>query len=181
MLIREVNKMNGCMSSFPGMPSGEVSPGIAQLKAEHVSLREKLAGLFSLSEKIENGIDPEQAFSQLKKEVVVFKEELDPHSEREESVLFPMLGAYIGTTTGPIAVMEYEHEQAKSFIKTFLAGAESEPISPEKVKDLAELIKNAHHILTDHFTKEENVLFMMAERMLSDEEKEEMHRRIQEI
>ena len=169
------------MSSFSGMQSGEVSPGIAQLKAEHVSLRGKLAGLFSLIEKIENDIDPEQTFAELKKEVVIFKAELDPHSEREESVLFPMLGEYIGTTTGPIAVMEYEHEQAKSFIKTFLEEVESESVSPEKVKDLAGLVKNAHNILSEHFTKEENVLFMMAERMLSVEEKEELHRRIQEI
>lgn len=173
--------MNGCMSSFSGMQSGEVSPGIAQLKAEHVSLRGKLAGLFSLIEKIENDIDPEQTFAELKKEVVIFKAELDPHSEREESVLFPMLGEYIGTTTGPIAVMEYEHEQAKSFIKTFLKEVESESVSPEKVKDLAGLVKNAHNILSEHFTKEENVLFMMAERMLTVEEKEELHRRIQEI
>jgi hemerythrin-like domain-containing protein len=163
------------------MQSGEVSPGIAQLKSEHVSLREKLAGLFSLIEKIENDIDQEKNFGELKKEVVIFKAELDPHSEREESVLFPMLGEYIGTTAGPIAVMEYEHEQAKSFIKTFLEGAETETVSPEKVKNLAELVKNAHDILTEHFTKEENVLFMMAERMLSDKEKEELHRRIQEI
>ena len=146
-----------------------------------MSLRGKLAGLFSLIEKIENDIDPEQTFAELKKEVVIFKAELDPHSEREESVLFPMLGEYIGTTTGPIAVMEYEHEQAKSFIKTFLEEVESESVSPEKVKDLAGLVKNAHNILSEHFTKEENVLFMMAERMLSVEEKEELHRRIQEI
>jgi regulator of cell morphogenesis and NO signaling len=170
-------KMNG----FPGMQSGELSSGLAQLKREHVSLREKLNGLNSLIEKIENDIDVELTFADLKKGVVTFKAELDPHSEREESVLFPMLGEYIGTTSGPIAVMEYEHEQAKSFIKTFLEGAEAETLSTEKIKSLAELVKNAHNILTEHFTKEENVLFTMAERMLSDEEKEELFRRIQEI
>jgi hemerythrin-like domain-containing protein len=169
------------MIGFPGMQSGELSPGLAQLKTEHASLREKLASLFSLIEKIETDIDLEQTFAELKKGVIAFKAELDPHSEREESVLFPLLGQYIGTTSGPIAVMEYEHEQAKSFIKTFLERAESEQISPEKIKNLAELVKNAHNILTEHFTKEENVLFTMAERMLSEEEKAELHRRIQEI
>jgi regulator of cell morphogenesis and NO signaling len=173
--------MNGFMNGFPGMQSGELSPGISRLKREHVSLREKLADLYTLIEKIENDIDVEQTFVDLKKGVVTFKAELDPHSEREESVLFPMLGEYIGTTSGPIAVMEYEHEQAKSFIKTFLEGAETETIASEKIKSLAELVKNAHNILTEHFTKEENVLFTMAERMLSDEEKEELYRGIQEI
>jgi hemerythrin-like domain-containing protein len=174
-------KMSGSMGGFPGMESGEFSPGLARLKREHSSLREKLASLFALIEKIENDIDVEQTFASLKTGVVTFKAELDPHSEREESVLFPMLGQYIGTTSGPIAVMEYEHEQAKTFIKTFLEGAETEQVSFEKIKDLAELVQNAHNILTEHFTKEENVLFTMAERMLSEEEKAELYQRIQEI
>jgi hemerythrin-like domain-containing protein len=169
------------MSGFPGMQSGELSPGLAQLKGEHVSLREKLAGLFSLTEEIENEADNEKNFSELKKSVIAFKAELDPHSEREEGVLFPMLGEYIGTTSGPIAVMEYEHEQAKSFIKAFLEKAEKEQLSSEEMKDATALVTSAHNILTEHFTKEENVLFPMAERMLSAEEKEELHRRIQEI
>jgi regulator of cell morphogenesis and NO signaling len=46
---------------------------------------------------------------------------------------------------------------------------------------LAALIKSAYLILTEHFAKEENVLFPMAERMLSDDEKEKLYQKIQEI
>ena len=173
--------MSGCMSAFPGMQSGELSPGLARLKGEHAPLREKLAGLFSLTEKIESEENINQLFVELIKSVETFKAELDSHSEREEGVLFPMMGTYIGTTSGPIAVMEYEHEQAKSFINAFLENAEKENPTLEEMKNSAELVKNAHNILTEHFTKEENVLFPMAERMLSDEEKEELLKRIQEI
>jgi regulator of cell morphogenesis and NO signaling len=173
--------VSGCMSGFPGMQSGELSPGLAQLKREHGPLREKLAGLFSLTEKMEADIETESTFADLVTGVKAFKAELDPHSEREEGVLFPMMGEYIGTTSGPIAVMEYEHDQAKSFIQAFLQKAETEQLSTEEMKDSAELVQNAHNILTEHFTKEENVLFTMAERMLSDEEKAELFRRIQEI
>jgi hemerythrin-like domain-containing protein len=45
----------------------------------------------------------------------------------------------------------------------------------------AGLIKNAYYTLTQHFAKEENVLFPMAENLLSKEEKEELYKRIKEI
>lgn len=173
--------MEGCMSAFGGMPPAELSKGLAQLKREHGPLREKLEGLSKLTEQIGKEIDVTQTFAQLKISVEVFKAELDPHSEREEGVLFPMMGQYIGMTTGPIAVMEYEHEQAKMHIKAFLEKAENANLTAEEMNAGAELVKNAYTILTDHFTKEENVLFPMAERMLSDEEKEELFNKIQEI
>jgi hemerythrin-like domain-containing protein len=174
--------MDGCMSAFPGMQHDELSPGLAQLKGEHGPLREKLAVISSLIENMKNEIDMEQTFIELKNSVAVFKAELDPHSEREEGVLFPMMGKYIGTTSGPIAVMEYEHDQAKSFINAFIEKTENEiQVSSEEMKDSAGLAENAYNILTEHFTKEENVLFPMAERMLSDQEKTELYKRIQEI
>nr|WP_256236116.1 hemerythrin domain-containing protein [Bacillus sp. EB600] len=173
--------MSGCMSAFSGMPPAELSAGLAQLKEEHSPLREKLAGLLLLTEQIETDAEVEKIFTALKSSVAIFKSELDIHSEREEEVLFPMMGEYIGTSSGPVAVMEYEHEQAKALIGDFLRKTNNGQFSIEEMKNAAGLIKNAHDILSDHFTKEENVLFPMAERMLSDEEKAELHRKIQEI
>jgi regulator of cell morphogenesis and NO signaling len=172
--------MSGCMSAFSGMPPAELSAGLAQLKGEHSPLREKLAGLLLLTAKIETEEVAEKIFAALKSSVAIFKAELEIHSHREEDVLFPMMGEYIGTSSGPIAVMEYEHEQAKALIGDFLKNANNGRLSTEEMKNAAELVKNAHGILSDHFTKEENVLFPMAERMLSDEEKAELHRKIQE-
>jgi regulator of cell morphogenesis and NO signaling len=172
--------MNGCMSAMAGTPSVELSKGLKQLKGEHPSLLAQLDELFQLTQKIEQQADFE-TFTNLKDKVVKFKAELDPHSEREEGVLFPMMGVYIGTTSGPIAVMEYEHDQAKAKIKEFLSSTEEIKLSVEEIKLKANLIQDAYHILTGHFAKEENVLFPMAERMLSEEEKEELFQKIQEI
>jgi regulator of cell morphogenesis and NO signaling len=173
--------MEGCMGAFGGMEQGHLSEGLAQLKSEHPPLLEKLEGLLELSQKVEHEIDLEESFNQLKTDVKVFISELDPHSEREEGVLFKMMEKYIGKS-GPIAVMEYEHEQAKTFIGTFLNKTNSEElISSEDQKKYAGLIKNAYYTLTEHFAKEENVLYPMAERMLSDEEKEELLIKIKEI
>jgi regulator of cell morphogenesis and NO signaling len=173
--------MNGCMSGQGGMPQAELSEGLKQLKSEHPPLLAQLAGLFQLTEQVDQEVDIEKNFSELKTKVAEFKAALDPHFEREEGVLFPMMGVYIGTTSGPIAVMEYDHDQAKSKIKAFLKKADEDLLATEEMKDSAELIKSAYFILTEHFSKEENVLFPMAERMLTDEEKEELLQKIQEI
>ena len=173
--------MSGCMSAFSGMPEVELSAGLAQLKEEHKGLYAMLDGICSLVEKIENDEEIAVNFAELRNKVSEFKAVLDPHSEREENVLFPMMGAYIGTTSGPIAVMEYEHDQAKEYIRSFLEKSETVQTSDDEMKNVNDLAKNAYLILTEHFAKEENVLFPMAERMLSDEEKEEFYQKIQQI
>jgi len=173
--------MSGCMSALGGMPQGELSKGLQQLKSEHPPLLKQLEELFDLTQKIDQEIEIEMNFATLITKVNEFKAALDSHSEREEGVLFPMMGVYIGTTSGPIAVMEYEHDQAKSNIGEFLKKVESGLEASEEKKQSAQLIQNAYFILTEHFSKEENVLFPMAERMLTVEEKDELYKKIQEI
>jgi len=173
--------MSGCMSTFGGMPQAELSKGLKQLKSEHPPLLRQLEDLYDLTQKINQENDIEANFAALITKVKEFKAALDPHSEREEGILFPMMGVYIGTTSGPIAVMEYEHDQAKANIGEFLTMVGSGLGSTEEKKQAAELIQNAYFILTEHFSKEENVLFPMAERMLTDEEKEELFQKIQKI
>jgi regulator of cell morphogenesis and NO signaling len=173
--------MSGCMSALGGMPQAELSKGLKQLKSEHPPLLNQLEEMYDLTKKIDRELEIETNFTALVTKVKEFKAALDPHSEREEGILFPMMGVYIGTTSGPIAVMEYEHDQAKSNIGAFLVKAEGELDSIEEKKKAAELIQNACFILTEHFSKEENVLFPMAERMLTDNEKEELFRKIQAI
>lgn len=173
--------MSGCMSAFSGMPTVEMCAGLKQLKDEHILLLKELDDLFLLTEKVRKEEAVLEHFELLIKKVIEFKLLLDPHSEREEGVLFPMMGVYIGTTSGPIAVMEYDHEQAKGALRLFLEGADKALAEPSEMQKLSGVVQTAYHILTDHFAKEENVLFPMAERMFSDEEKEEFYRKIQLI
>jgi regulator of cell morphogenesis and NO signaling len=51
-------------------------------------------------------------------------------------------------------------------------------VSSKAAVELASYVINAYSILTEHFMKEENVLFPMAERLLSDEEKEELAQKL---
>jgi hemerythrin-like domain-containing protein len=177
------------MHQFPHMCGGMMNPSVslceplAKLKREHTPLREKMNQFAADASNV--GHDPQvadwaQKLSDLKTKVVAFIQELDPHSELEEGTLFPLMAKYIGRDVGPIAVMEYEHEQAKQYLKTFVELMESEPapVCKERARELASYAIRAHSILTDHFMKEENVLFPMAETILNDDDKNELRRKV---
>lgn len=168
-----------------GMMGGaiELCEPLQTLKNEHGPLTAQMEKLHETSIKVGSNSSIDNWVEQiaaLKTDVIAFVQHLTPHSEREEGVLFPMMAKYIGREAGPIAVMEYEHDQAKLHLETFLAKTAhlNGEIKGKEAKDLAELVNQAYFILTEHFSKEENVLFPMAERMLSDEEKEELKRKI---
>ena len=80
---------------------------------------DQLETLFSLCNKVEVEENKEAPFEELLHEVIDFSTKLEFHSVREEDYLFRMMEVYIGKNGGPIAVMEYEHEQANGFISEF--------------------------------------------------------------
>jgi len=178
------------MEQFPhmcGMMHGDMQTALceplAQLKREHTPLREQMNEFAAMAGNI--GHDPQIAdwserLSALKAKVDAFIQVLDPHSEIEEEGLFPLMAKYIGREVGPIAVMEYEHEQAKKHLSVFveMMEAASAPIPADRAREIAANALQAHSILTDHFMKEEAVLFPMAERILNDDDKAELKRQM---
>lgn len=110
----------------------------------------------------------------LHKKVLEFEKVLTPHSEREEGLLFPMMVKYVGYGGGPIVVMEFEHNQAKGYLDLFLEQAEKmgETIDESFSKEMASNVIKVCYVLSDHFLKEEEVLFPNAQQLLNEEEKE---------
>jgi regulator of cell morphogenesis and NO signaling len=173
--------MNGCPSGLFGNGPVTLSEGLQKLVNEHPPLRNRLESLFALCNKIEIDEEKEAFFNQLIREVVDFSTNLEYHSTREENYLFRMMEVYLGKSGGPIAVMEYEHEQANGFISEFLKNAGNHAqLTPDEIIKQIILIKNAYQTLLDHFAKEEQVLYPMAERMFSQEEKEDLLQKISE-
>ncbi|KON90409.1 hypothetical protein AF332_22550 [Sporosarcina globispora] len=169
------------MGSMVGDVSVVLSKGLKQLKEEHHPLLAMLEELHRITIIMEESPD-RTLFEKLTEHVKNFCRKLDPHSEREEGVLFRMMEQYLGKETGPIAIMEYEHDQAKNYFKTFLEAAErTEHLTEKEMTEYSGLIKNAYYTLTQHFSKEENVLFPMAENLLSNDEKQELYSKIQQI
>ncbi|WP_159433438.1 hemerythrin domain-containing protein [Bacillus tuaregi] len=169
--------MEGCMSSMMGNDPVKYSEGFVKLLADHDALREQLDELLQMVHHLENQVEKAKVFTALTENVVVFFKALEAHSEKEETILFPMLETFIGKNGGPIAVMEYEHEQAKGLIQAFLAKA-ALLLSDVEMVSHATLVKEAHSLLNSHFMKEENVLFPMGERLFSDTEKEELFEKL---
>lgn len=157
----------------------QLSPALAQLKEEHLPLRAQMEEFYALASAIgqdEQTTNWAEALIALQQKAVAFVGKLDPHSLLEEDILFPMMAQFIGRETGPIAVMEYEHDQAKKNLKQFMEAMEQLPdeVNLDQAKAIAAYLMNAYVILTEHFMKEENVLFPMAEQMLSADQKDEL-------
>lgn len=153
---------------------------LQKLYNEHTPLRKQMEEFYVVCKELKQ-IDEKESGSDKWKDLVsrvtTFESELSPHSEREEGILFPMMARYIGRETGPIAVMEYEHDQAKGYLRAFLNEAPHQADADTQRKiQLADFAIQAFLILRDHFHKEENILFPMAEQFLTNEEKEELGR-----
>ena len=170
--------MQGCPSSLIGNGPVMLSEGLQKLVNEHGPLRNRLEVLFSLSNTVEVDAEKEAPFEKLIKEVMNFSKELEFHSVREENYLFRMMEVYIGKNGGPIAVMEYEHEQANGFISEFLKNTQGSKQSADSMIQNSSLIKNAYYTLLDHFSKEEQILYPMAEQLFTEEEKEEFLQKV---
>lgn len=154
---------------------------LQQLMDEHVSLRADMDLFYDITEEIafDSGSDDVvQLFAKLYKQVSAFEIKLKAHSRREEEGLFPMMNRHLTEDDGIIEVMEYEHEKAEQHLHEFLTEAEKAGpnINEDDVQWISVIAVRAHATLTQHFAKEEKVLFPLAEDILSDEEKKELER-----
>jgi hemerythrin-like domain-containing protein len=87
------------------------------------------------------------------------------HHGKEEGQLFPaLIGAGIADKGGPIGVMLAEHAQGRQLIRDMEA---SISVSVNRVK-FAQAAKAYASLLRSHIQKENNVLFPMAERVLTE-------------
>ncbi|XYG88855.1 hemerythrin domain-containing protein [Heyndrickxia coagulans] len=152
--------------------------GLNQLKNEHGHLNERKRALYETAGQIINGEleNKREALDALRKGTESFSAQLKHHAEREENVLFTMMARYIGRENGPIAMMEYEHDEAEKYIEIFLNGTKI--MDEDQAEVLASYIVQMYELLTNHFFKEENVLFPMAENLLSAAEKDELEEKV---
>lgn len=98
------------------------------------------------------------------------------HHGKEEDLLFPKLGEKgFQPNTGPVAVMLYEHEQGRALIRRMVDAVEAfRAGNSGAALDWAVAAHSYVALLRAHIDKENNVLFVMAERVLSDREQEDL-------
>jgi len=141
---------------------------IEELKAEHQAVLLTISILDQITSKLAAGQAIELShLDQILEFLQVFVDKC--HHGKEEKVLFPaMEEAGIPRQGGPIGVMYYEHEQGRSFVQGLRRGVEGYRGGKENaITEITENAKNYGRLLVAHIDKENNVLYVMAERVLS--------------
>jgi hemerythrin-like domain-containing protein len=105
------------------------------------------------------------------------------HHGKEETALFPALVlAGIPNENGPIGVMLHEHTIGRGFIKEISDAVEKYNTDPKLSKQvISKGLINYVNLLQNHIQKEENVLFPMANRVLTDQKQNEIFEQFEKI
>jgi hemerythrin-like domain-containing protein len=102
------------------------------------------------------------------------------HHGKEEDILFPVLESKgIPRDKGPIGVMLYEHKVGRGFIKDM-----SEDFDKYKTGDKTALTKISNSMrsyINGHIHKENNILFPMGDRVLSDQLQSELLEKFEKL
>jgi hemerythrin-like domain-containing protein len=105
------------------------------------------------------------------------------HHGKEEDLLFPKLEQKgMPREAGPIGVMLTEHDQGRAFVRQMAqAAGEYARGSAGAVARWTAAASGYAALLREHIYKENNILFVMAERMLTPEEQEELARQFEKV
>lgn len=142
-------------------------------QTHHVYLRKELPRLTELTKKVAAAHGDKYSWLEdVKHTYADLVAELEPHMQKEEQILFPMIrelerqgGGYGGSVGSPIAVMEHEHDNAGAALlrlRELTNGFTPPPDACNSFRamldGLATLEVNTH----EHIHKENNVLFVRA-------------------
>lgn len=98
------------------------------------------------------------------------------HHAKEENLLFPLLVQKgFSTEQGPVSVMLHDHAEARRFVKGMSDGiTRVKQGNDSALPDIYLNMQGYIDLLRAHIGKENNVLFKMADRMLSVAEQEKL-------
>ena len=152
-----------------------------QLRDEHEGVKMMLSILEQVCQQLETaGNLNREDFAGILEFLKVFVDKC--HHGKEEELLFPALVAVGVPEEGPIAVMLHEHEMGRNYVKamsTGFAGYMAGDISSSEY-----VLQNAHgyiSLLRDHIEKENTVLFVMADSLLSEKRQDELFEGFEKI
>jgi len=153
-----------------------------ELRTEHRAIERMLAVLEEASNRLEHGqrVRPE-VFRQAVDFVRNFADRC--HHAKEEENLFPRMEARgVPRQGGPIGVMLFEHEEGRAYVGAIAEAIDAYEADGQSVAPtIAENARGYVDLLRQHIMKEENVLFPMADRVLSAADQAELDRRFEQI
>lgn len=143
-----------------------------QLKDEHKVIKSMLRILKTVSEKLSSGEQIDG--SDIRKIIKFIKNFADRcHHGKEEDVLFmEMERSGIPREGGPVGVMLYEHDTGRSYVRGMSeAFSALEKGETDYIKDFCKNAKGYIELLNQHIEKEDNILYPMAEEVISNDRK----------
>jgi len=163
----------------------EVTPTspIGILLEEHKMLQQITEKLVMLTEKVQRAEIPDSVIEELSqlKHIVDELLEAEKHYLREENALFPVLERH--GISEPPAIMWMEHNQLrekKKQLKVLIENFTKMNFSDFK-RQLSELAKAVNDMLNRHIYKENNILFPVAQRVVTEQEWVDMMKDFDEI
>jgi hemerythrin-like domain-containing protein len=98
------------------------------------------------------------------------------HHHKEEGVLFEAIAASgLPASEGPVPVMLMEHEQARALTRSLREAARRlEQGDPQAGRQVIASARAYVALLHDHIAKEDEVLFPMADELLTEEEQNQL-------
>jgi hemerythrin-like domain-containing protein len=143
---------------------------IQELRMEHDAVRLTLKILDRICQEIElsGKLDNAQHVDHLLEFFTVFVDKC--HHGKEEELLFPALEQIgVNRDKGPIGVMLREHQLGRECVRKMKAAfLQFKAGEPRTAKDFVRSARDYMSLLNQHIEKENNVLFPMAERQLSE-------------
>jgi hemerythrin-like domain-containing protein len=146
-----------------------------QLKDEHEGIKLMLNIIEIISNNLEKG--NELNITHYEKILEFIKGFADKcHHGKEEDILFPALIDHgMSKEGGPIAVMLHEHQLGRGYIKSLsIAFEDFKKGNNQSVKAIISSSMSYIELLRNHIEKENNILFMMADKALNETEQSEI-------
>jgi len=141
------------------------------LRQEHEAILGMLESLEAVADKAEAG-DPVsfQLLTDLQEFFSLFADR--SHHGKEEDLLFPFLEKKgVPRAGGPLGCMLTEHDEGRAFVKAMRSNAEgcANGIAASR-SAWVQAARGYANLLRNHIWKENEILFQIAERLLSEEE-----------
>ncbi len=119
---------------------------------------------------------PQPDVSHLESIVDIIKNFADgTHHAKEENILFPLLAERgFSLSQGPVAVMLFEHVQGRNYVKGIDDNIKLyKKGTPGALEEIYKNMSGYAELLRNHIAKENNVLFRMADNVLSEDDQME--------
>jgi hemerythrin-like domain-containing protein len=152
------------------------------LRQEHEAILKMLDAAENVAENLENNHPvPGNTIAEILEFLQIFADRC--HHGKEEELLFPALIAKgLPSGGGPVGVMLFEHQQGRALIRRMAEAFATYGDSPAPSGlRWASAAREYAALLRAHIHKENNILFVMAERLLSDHELDELGKAFERI